>query len=63
MIMKSIYEEEGIRIGGVNINNDTVLIADSEEKLQALMSTLSRSVTLVGCGWNIEYNCLAHACW
>ena len=40
-IMRNI-EEEGIRVGGKNINNiryadDTVLMADSEEKLKALV--------------------------
>ena len=39
IILRSILNEEGIQIGGRNINNiryadDTVLIADSEEKLQ-----------------------------
>ena len=38
---------EGIRVGGRNINNiryadDTVLISDSEEKLQRLVEVLSK---------------------
>ncbi len=39
-----IRDVEGIRVGGVNVNNiryadDTVLIADSEEKLQLVMDS------------------------
>ena len=43
--MEGIQEIEGIKFGGVNINNlryadDTVLIADSEESLQLMIDTL-----------------------
>ena len=43
MIMRQIEEMEGLKIGGHNINNiryadDTVLTADSEEKLQELLN-------------------------
>ncbi|KAK3750249.1 hypothetical protein RRG08_041278 [Elysia crispata] len=43
MIMRHIEEIEGLKIGGHNINNiryadDTVLTADSEEKLQELLN-------------------------
>ena len=43
IIMRQIEEIEGLKIGGHNINNiryadDTVLIADSEEKLQELFN-------------------------
>ena len=43
MIMRQIEEIEGLKTGGHNINNiryadDTVLTADSEEKLQELLN-------------------------
>ena len=43
--MEEFEDLEGVRVGGVNVNNiryadDTVLIADSEEKLQELVETL-----------------------
>ena len=46
-IMANIEDDEGIIVGGRNINNiryadDTVLIADSEEKLQKLLTKLSK---------------------
>ena len=42
MIMRHIKILDGLRVGGVNINNlryadDTTLIADEEQKLQKLM--------------------------
>ena len=45
MIRKDIKELEGIRLNEYNINNiryadDTVLVADSEEKLQNLLNVL-----------------------
>src|SRR5215469_1932566 len=45
MIMREIKELEGIRMNGYNINNiryadDTVLVADSEEKFQGLLNVL-----------------------
>ena len=44
--MNKLEDVEGIKIGGRNINNiryadDTVLISDSEEKLQRLVDELS----------------------
>src|SRR5215469_5611230 len=46
MIMREIKEFEGIRLNGYNINNiryadDTVLVADSEGKLQGLLNVLN----------------------
>src|SRR5215469_5436117 len=46
MIMREIKELEGIRLNGYNINNiryadDTVLVADSEKKLQGLLNVLN----------------------
>ena len=46
-IMANIEDDEGIIVGGRNINNiryadDTVLIADSQEKLQKLLTKLSK---------------------
>ena len=45
IILQNIKHHEGVRIGGNNINNlkyadDTVLIADSEEKLQNILTTV-----------------------
>ena len=47
MIMREIKELDGIIINRYNINNiryadDTVLVADSEEKLQGLLNVLDR---------------------
>ena len=44
MILRNIENLEGVHVGGHNINNlryadDTVLIADSEDKLQRILST------------------------
>ena len=46
MIIRNIKHHEGVRVGGNNINNlrypdDTVLIADSEEKLQYILTTVT----------------------
>ena len=46
MIMREIKELERIRLNGYNINNiryadDTVFVADSEEKLQCLLNVLN----------------------
>ena len=46
MILRNIKHHEGSRVGGNNINNlryadDTVLIADSEEKLQNILTTVT----------------------
>ena len=59
IIMRSIYEHEGIKVGGVNINNlrfadDSVLIADSEEKLQNMLNTLVRESKDKGLNMNID---------
>ena len=45
MILRDIKHHEGVRVGGNNINNqryadDTVLIADSEEKLQNILTPI-----------------------
>ena len=45
MIMRYIIEMEGIRVGGVNVNNlryadDTALLADKEKKLQDLLDVV-----------------------
>ena len=50
---------EGISIGGVNINNiryadDTVIIADSAEKLQLLVETVNRESELMGLRINVK---------
>ena len=44
MILRNLNEHQGVKVGGNNINNlryadDTVLIADSEKKLQTLLTT------------------------
>ena len=59
IIMRSIMGMEGITIGGVNINNiryadDTVIIADSAEKLQLLLNTVNRESELMGLKINIK---------
>ena len=46
--MENIEDDEGVIIGGRNINNiryadDTVLVADSEEKLQRLLRKLAKA--------------------
>ena len=46
MIIRKIKELEGIRLNGYNINNirfadDTVLVTDSEQKLQGLLKVLN----------------------
>ena len=48
IIMRDLMDLDGIKFGGRNINNiryavDTALIADSEEKLQALVLCLARA--------------------
>ena len=52
-IMKAAKELDGIRVGGVNINNlryadDTTLIADSETKLQNLLNSVVTESELKG---------------
>ena len=46
MILRNIEELQGVKVGGRELNNlryadDTVLIADSEQKLQSLLTTAS----------------------
>ena len=46
MILRNIKLREGVRVGGNNVNNlryadDTVSIADSEEKLQDILTTVT----------------------
>ena len=46
MILRNIKHHEDVRVGGNNINNlrysdDTVLMADSEEKLQNILTTVT----------------------
>ena len=43
MILRNLNEHQGVKVGGNNINNlryadDMVLIADSEQKLQTLLT-------------------------
>ena len=59
IIMRSIEGMEGIKVGGENINNirfadDTVIVADSEDKLQALIDTVSRESEGMGLKINIR---------
>ena len=47
VILRSIDNLEGVKIGGVNINNfrfadDTVLIAESEKNLQKLLDAVQK---------------------
>ena len=56
--MDELEELDGVRVGGVNVNNiryadDTVLIADSEEKLQQLVETLNEACTVRGLHINL----------
>ncbi len=48
IIMRDLRDMEGVKVGGTNINNiryadDTVLLAESQDKLQDLVNTLNRS--------------------
>ena len=59
MILRNIRDMEGIKVGGVNINNiryadDTVLIADTPEKLQALLDVVKRESERIGLNINIK---------
>ena len=59
IILRSISNEEGIKMGGRNINNiryadDTVLIADSEEKLQNLVDIVNEASEAKGLRINIK---------
>ena len=60
-IKKSIEEMKGLSIGGMNINNlrfadDTAVIADSEETLHLLMSTLKDACDKHGMQINTKKN-------
>ena len=60
-IMKSIEEMKGVSIGGMNINNlrfadDTAVIADAEDKLQFLMTTLKDACEKHGMEINTKKN-------
>ena len=57
--MNALEDLEGISIGGRNVNNtryadDTVLIADSEKKLQALMNKLKGEFESKGLTINVD---------
>ena len=59
MIMRNIQELEGVRIGGQNISNlryadDTVLIADSNEKLQIIFDRVNEESENKGLKINIR---------
>ena len=59
MIMRRIRECEGVRIGGQNVNNiryadDTVLVADSEEKLQVMLNEIKEESERRGLNINIR---------
>ena len=59
MILWNIKHHEGVRIGGNNINNlryadNTVLIADSEEKLQNIPTTVTMEIENKGLQLNAE---------
>jgi hypothetical protein len=58
VVMDELENLEGIKVGGININNiryadDTVLMADSEEKLQTLVDKLAVECNAVGLRINI----------
>ena len=59
IILRSLQGREGISVGGVNINNvryadDTVLVADSAEKLQDLLSVVVQASEGKGLAVNLE---------
>ena len=59
MIMRAIKDVEGIAVGGHNINNiryadDTALIADSEAKLQEILSIVARESEAMGLSINCK---------
>ena len=58
-VMDEMADLEGMKVGGMNINNiryadDTVLIADTEEKLQRLVDRLDEECRGVGLKINID---------
>ena len=59
MIMREIKDMDGIKIGGENVNNvryadDTVLIADTQEKLQLLVDKVNEASEEKGLKINID---------
>ena len=59
IILRHIEGEDGIKIGGHNINHlryadDTVLLADSEEKLQSLIQVVNRKSMIYGMELNAK---------
>ena len=59
MILRNLNEHQGVKVGGNNINNlryvdDTVLIADSEQKLQTLLTTASAKRVKEGLELNVK---------
>ena len=57
-IMREAEDVDGVKVGGQNINNiryadDTVLIADSEEKLQRLLETVNEASEDKGLSINV----------
>lgn len=59
IIMRKLIDLEGIKVGGVNVNNiryadDTTLIADSQEKLQNLIDALDKESQEHGLNINVK---------
>ena len=59
IIMRKLIDLEGIKVGGVNVNNiryadDTTLIADSQEKLQNLIDALHKESQKHGLNINVK---------
>ncbi|GFS25422.1 endonuclease-reverse transcriptase [Elysia marginata] len=59
MILRNIYDLKGIRIGGVNINDlryadDTVLLAESESELQAILDVVTDASMEMGLDLNAK---------
>ena len=59
MIMRNIRDCEGVGIGGQNINNiryadNTVLVADSEEKLQVMLDRVKQENERKGLNINVK---------
>ena len=59
IILRNIYDLEGVKIGGTNYNNiryadDTVLITDTEEKLQELVNRVRRESMNMGLNINLR---------
>ena len=59
MILRNLNEHQGVKVGGNNINNlrcadDTVLIADSEQKLQTLLTTTTVKCIEKGLELNVK---------